>query len=453
MDNCSNKSSSVTLYLNEGRPNQDNSSYVSTQKEENINEQYTETLNEQESEGIKPWLVVLATFLVLVVGLGAGTGWGVMQNYFEQHDEFAGTSNLSFQLTFVATICNILINLLAPLGQLMLALMEARTVLFTAIVLCSAGLLLASFSTQVWHLYLTHGVIYGIGSSILFYIALSVVPLWFVKNRGIALGIISSGISIGGLVMPLIMEPLNTKLGAAWCYRILSLICFAVGVLACLIFKNKKNEDTKPEKLNVKEMFDFSIAKDRKFLLWCATDILLEAAFNIPYYFLPSYATHLGLTSSQGAIILSAGSGMNAFGRIVSGFLADYVGHVNIIIVYSIISGLSNLVIWTYANSFGTLMAFSIIFGFFGGAFITLTPTITLLTTGYEKFDSGLSVFLVITVISMFGPNLAGAIEGSLGSNHPFDSYKYFTGGCYLAGAVLLIIFKLALNRNPFVKI
>lgn len=62
-------------------------------------------------------------------------------------------------------------------------------------------------------------------------------------------------------------------------------------------------------------------------------------------------------------------------------------------------------------------------------------------------------MFLVITVISMFGPNLAGAIEGTLGSNHPFDSYKYFTGACYLAGAVLLIIFKLALNRNPFVKI
>lgn len=72
-----------------------------------------------------------------------------MQNYFEQHEEFAGTSNLSFQLTFVATICNILINLLAPLGQFLLAIMQARTVLFIAIVLCSAGLLLASFSSQV----------------------------------------------------------------------------------------------------------------------------------------------------------------------------------------------------------------------------------------------------------------------------------------------------------------
>ncbi|KAI7894290.1 major facilitator superfamily domain-containing protein, partial [Mucor mucedo] len=381
---------------------------------------------------------------------------GVLQNYFEQHDEFKGTSNLSFQLTFVATICNILINLLAPLGQLLLALMEARTVLFLSISFCSAGLLLASFSTQVWHLYLTHGVIYGIGSSIMFYASnspiLFVVPLWFVKHRGIALGIISSGISIGGLVMPLIMEPLNTRLGAGWCYRILSLICFAVGLLACCIFKNKEVEE-KQEKPNVRDMFDFSIAKDGKFLLWCAADILLEAAYNVPYYFLPSYATHLGLSSSQGAVILSAGSGMNAFGRIVSGFLADYVGHVNIIIIYSIISGLANLVIWSYANTFGTLMAFSIIFGFFGGAFITLTPTITLLTTGLEKFESGLSVFLVLTVISMFGPNLAGAIEGVSGESHPFDSYKYFTGACYLAGAVLLLIFKFTLNRNPFIKI
>jgi hypothetical protein len=42
------------------------------------------------------------------------------------------------------------------------------------------------------------------------------VPQWFVKHRGIALGIISSGISIGGPVMPLIMEPLKTRLGAVW---------------------------------------------------------------------------------------------------------------------------------------------------------------------------------------------------------------------------------------------
>lgn len=44
------------------------------EKEENINDAYAETLHD-ETGGLQPWFVVLATFLVLVVGLGAGTGW------------------------------------------------------------------------------------------------------------------------------------------------------------------------------------------------------------------------------------------------------------------------------------------------------------------------------------------------------------------------------------------
>jgi hypothetical protein len=73
--------------------------------------------------------------------------------------------------------------------------------------------------------------------------------------------------------------------------------------------------------------------------------------------------------------------------------------------------------------------------------------------TGYEKFESGLSVFLVLTVVSMFGPNLAGAIEVMAHAHNEYDSYKYFTGVCYLAGALLLILFRLSLNRKLFAKI
>ncbi|GAN00924.1 MFS general substrate transporter [Mucor ambiguus] len=289
--------------------------------------------------------------------------------------------------------------------------------------------------------------------------ALTVVPLWFVKNRGMALGILSSGISIGGLVMPQVMEPLNTHLGAGWCYRIMSLVCFVVGLISCLLFQDKRpskgnqKDESTDTKLFFKEMFDFSIVRNWRFLLWVFTDTLLEAGYNVPYFFLPSYATFLGLSSSQGATILSTSYGMNAVGRLISGVVADYVGHVNIVIVYIIISGISCLLLWVYANTFGTLMAFAMVFGFFGGAFITLTPTITLLVTGQEKFETGMALFLVLTVVSMFGPNLASAIESSSSFAKEYDSYKYFTGICYLAGASLLLFFKLSLNPKPFAKI
>ncbi|KAL0145174.1 major facilitator superfamily domain-containing protein [Mucor lusitanicus] len=381
-----------------------------------LNDMYYEPKIDPEGEaknGIYPWLVVLGTFLVLIFGLGAASGWGIMQNYFEQDESLQATSNLSLQLSFVGTIFNIFINLLGPFGQILLSLLLPRTVLFISISVCSIGLLLASFSTQM---------------------ALTVVPLWFVKNRGMALGILSSGISIGGLVMPQVMEPLNH----IWDKRPSK--------------GNQKDESTNT-KLFFKEMFDFSVVKNWRFLLWVFTDTLLEAGYNVPYFFLPSYATFLGLSSSQGATILSTSYGMNAVGRLISGVVADYVGHVNIVIVYIIISGISCLLLWVYANTFGTLMAFAMVFGFFGGAFITLTPTITLLVTGQEKFETGMALFLVLTVVSMFGPNLASAIESSSSFAKEYDSYKYFTGICYLAGAGLLLFFKLSLNRKPFAKI
>ncbi|KAI9483332.1 MAG: major facilitator superfamily domain-containing protein [Benjaminiella poitrasii] len=433
---------------------------------ETLNDDNSTTDKDHSCNNVHQWLVVTSTFLILIVGLGAGTG--VMQNYFEQSDNFKGISSLSFKLSFVETITNVLINLLGPFSQLMLTIFSARTVLFISIVICSLGLLLASFSTEIWHLYLSQGVLYGIGCSTIFYIALTVVPVWFVEHKGLALGIISSGISIGGLVMPLVMEPLNRNLGAAWCYRIMCLICFTVGVFSCLIFKNRrmadnfideKNTDNrKSNKLKstwamVLGMFDFSVAKDWRFLLWVFIDIVLEAAYNVPYYFLPSYATYLGLSSSEGALVLSVGCGMNALGRIISGIIADYIGHVNVAIINSVISGLSCFILWTYATTFPTLMSFAIVFGFFGGSFITLTPTITLLVTGYEKFETGVAVFLVLTVISMFGPNLAGAIEVIAHAPKEFDSYKYFTGAGYLIGAILLTFFRFSLNRNPFAKI
>ena len=93
--------------------------------------------------------------------------------------------------------------------------------------------------------------------------------------------------------------------------------------------------------------------------------------------------------------------------------------------------------------------------GFFGGAFITLSKIDQFLTSNpftlteiysshYYTFNHwsrqvrvrAIGFFLLLLWCPMFGPNLAGAIEGATGSTHPFDSYKYFTGAGYLTGAL-----------------
>ncbi|KAI9272040.1 major facilitator superfamily domain-containing protein [Sporodiniella umbellata] len=377
---------------------------------------------------------------------------GVMQNYYEQIIFGGNPDQLPLKLSFAETIYNVLISLLGPLAQIVLTFVGPRYTFMISVSVSSLGLLLASFSTQVWHLYLTHGAVYGTGISLMFYLAFTIVPEHFEKHRGIALGLATSGINVGGLVFPSIMDPINTRFGAAWCYRVMSLICFTVGMLACFILSLKENKNSNKIKLTpLREIFDFSVAKDWRYMLWCIADIFLEAAYHTPSYYIPSYATYLGLSSAQGALILSVGEGMNAMGKISSGILADYLGHLNVAILYSSLSGISALIIWRYATTFETFLAFVIIYGFFGSAFITLTPAITMHVTGKEKFETGLSVFLVITVVSMFGPNVAGFIESTTHEKKPFESYKYFTGIGYAVGVLLMIAFRFTLKKKVFV--
>lgn len=73
--------------------------------------------------------------------------------------------------------------------------------------------------------------------------------------------------------------------------------------------------------------------------------------------------------------------------------LADYIGHINVVVLYSVISGLACLFIWTFATTFATLLLFSIVYGFFGSAFITLSML-------YEKkneMNTCIFTFLICT--------------------------------------------------------
>ncbi|KAG0803723.1 hypothetical protein G6F16_014217 [Rhizopus arrhizus] len=64
---------------------------------------------------------------------------------------------------------------------------------------------------------------------------MGVAPQWFNRRRGLALGMVASGSGIGGLVIPNIMNSINSSLGPGWTYRVLGFICLFCDVLACIL--------------------------------------------------------------------------------------------------------------------------------------------------------------------------------------------------------------------------
>lgn len=80
------------------------------------------------------------------------------------------------------------------------------------------------------------------------------------------------------------------------CYRILGLIMLVSGMVATFMFrergenKEKKASATTKERPKLGEIFQFDLLKSPTFLLWCLTDIFMEGAYYVPFFYLPCKA-------------------------------------------------------------------------------------------------------------------------------------------------------------------
>jgi hypothetical protein len=74
------------------------------------------------------------------------------------------------QLMGVGSVINIFLNLFSPVSAL-LARFGVRWIMFLGSIIMSLGLILAGFSTEIWHVYLTQGILFGFGCSLVYMVS------------------------------------------------------------------------------------------------------------------------------------------------------------------------------------------------------------------------------------------------------------------------------------------
>ncbi|KAL9556026.1 hypothetical protein MBANPS3_002084 [Mucor bainieri] len=344
---------------------------------------------------------------------------------------FADNPNALVQLSFVGTLALFSLHALSPAVRIAISRFGVRPVTISSTVLIALSMELSALATQIWHLYLTQGVLFGIGVSMMYTPALSIAPQWFVKRRGLALGIIASGSGMGGLVFPLIVTPLNRNMGPAWTYRILGCICFFMNTIACVFIKERVRYPT-----DRKKILNVQVFKDTNFLLFCIAADLILFGYFVPLFLLPENATYLGLSDAQGSACVIVCCAMSFVGRIVTGLT----------------TAIACLLIWPFAFTFPTLMAFSVVFGIGSGTYFAVMSPVTAEILGMERLQTGLSVLIFTNALSAFGPTVATALDTSIRAS-PFLTFKIFTGVCYLAGVLLLMFLKLRIKKNLIAKV
>lgn len=66
------------------------------------------------------------------------------------------------------------------------------------------GYMMLSLCTELWQVILTQGVCVGIGGACLFIPGVAILPTYFRKRLGLAVGLAASGSSLGGVIYPIV---------------------------------------------------------------------------------------------------------------------------------------------------------------------------------------------------------------------------------------------------------
>lgn len=143
-------------------------------------------------------------------------------------------------LSYVGSLAVSLISCMAILNARIIRAIGAQRTTFLGILLLGVSEIISSFTlSNLAGLFITSGVILGLGISLCF-MAVSATPAqYFSKKRGLANGIVFAGGGLGGATTSFFLDAVIRRLGTAWAYRILGFVTLATGLPAAWLVKER----------------------------------------------------------------------------------------------------------------------------------------------------------------------------------------------------------------------
>uniref|UniRef100_A0A3B4XJ37 Monocarboxylate transporter 9-like n=1 Tax=Seriola lalandi dorsalis TaxID=1841481 RepID=A0A3B4XJ37_SERLL len=177
-------------------------------------------------DGGRGWAIVASGFLALLLGYGSPQSVGVL--YPEWLLAFGEGKAVT---AWVGSLVGGVGLIVGPVCSVCVVNFGARPVTVFSGVMVAGGLMLSSFAPNVPFLIFSYGVVVGVGVGLLYAATLTITCLYFDKRRGLALGIVSSGTSVGGFLYATLQSELIELLGLDGCLLVIGAL--ALNVVAC----------------------------------------------------------------------------------------------------------------------------------------------------------------------------------------------------------------------------
>ncbi|XP_064639190.1 monocarboxylate transporter 13-like [Lineus longissimus] len=150
------------------------------------------------------WIIVLANFVCLFLIVGTVRSMGIFYDewleYF--HDASSVTSS-------VGTMIGAMTCLAGPIANTLATRFGTRPVVISGGVISSVGFFSTAFVPDIYVLFVTYGFMTGFGFALAYIPMLTVTLDYFKERPSLVIGLASTGVGIGGMVLPIILEYLT----------------------------------------------------------------------------------------------------------------------------------------------------------------------------------------------------------------------------------------------------
>ncbi|KAL9006258.1 MAG: hypothetical protein Q9188_000980 [Gyalolechia gomerana] len=195
---------------NESKPEDspDNASQIPAESVDSTAAEKTQEPQDQPAQAVGPppdggtraWTVVIGGWCCYLSSYGWLSSIGVFQTYYEQN---LLRSYSSSTIAWILSVQVFILNGMAPVNGKVFDSYGSNALITIGTFLHVFGIMMISISSEYYQLFLAQSICSGIGAAMIFHGATNAVATWFSSRRGLALGLASSGASIGGVIMPL----------------------------------------------------------------------------------------------------------------------------------------------------------------------------------------------------------------------------------------------------------
>jgi len=334
-----------------------------------------------------------------------------------------------------------------------------RWVMTFGAVTLSTALILTGFAREPWHLYLSYGLLGGIGASCLgVVVCSSTVGKWFLRRRGIAIGIASVGVGVGSMALSPLVGYAVKHWGWPWGFWILGGIVLVLGVVTAQTSMGK----TRPEDYGLYPDGEAPtpqspqepapavaagvpmnvVLQDSRYWILITCFTLALVAQISAFVHQTAFAVEMGIDLLKASLLPGYIGLASIGGRFFFGWLSDRLPDAKYAASLGFLFMASGVVVLLLAATMNHMVLYALLFGFGYGCVAPLMPY--LLADRFGSLVLGASYGLLTFFVAGIGGSAGAIISGMI-----YDRTGSYTAAWWMDLTVLLVAAMLVVTLRP----